>query len=154
MGPSYQHFSCISCISWFLLFEFSARSTNSVSTGNGTSLLLPRWWSLEHAGKELAVDGPGIPDLHRPTIAVLSKLPVTIRDPSARNDAEKTGPECPLQVRSSVFASHTFVVVSSLPVMIRESSELKDAALIPRVCPLRVRSPAPVVAFHTFAVLS
>ena len=48
------------------------------------------------------------------TFAVPSLLPVTTRDPSGLNDAEETGPVCPLSVRTSapLFASQTFAVRS------------------------------------------
>ena len=51
------------------------------------------------------------------TLAVLSQLAVTIREPSGLNDAEVTPPVCPLSVRTSapVRASQTLrrLVVSS-----------------------------------------
>ena len=56
------------------------------------------------------------PLLASQTFAVLSALPVTIREPSGLNDAELTRPVCPLSVRTSapLLASQTFAVWSSL----------------------------------------
>ena len=54
------------------------------------------------------------PVLASQTFAVLSKLPVTIRDPSGLNDAEPNPLVCPLSVRTSVpfLASQIFAVLS------------------------------------------
>ena len=73
------------------------------------------------------------------TLAVLSSLPVTTREPSALNDAELTPPVCPLRVRTSapLRASHTLAVPSSLAVTTREPSALNDAdsTIMLEVCP-------------------
>ena len=63
------------------------------------------------------------------TFAVLSALPVTIREPSGLNDAGQTSSVWPLRVRSWApdVASQTFAVLSPLPVTIREPSGLNDA---------------------------
>ena len=95
---------------------------------------------------------PGVPDLRR----LVRDSPVTIREPSGLNDAEMTGPVCPLSVRTSapLLASQTFAVVSPLPVTTREPSGLNDAEQTGPVCPLSVRTSAPLRASQTFAVLS
>ena len=63
------------------------------------------------------------------TLAVLSALAVTMREPSGLNAADRRGPVCPLSVRTSapVLASQTFAVRSSLAVTMREPSGLNDA---------------------------
>jgi hypothetical protein len=74
------------------------------------------------------------------TFAVLSLLPVTTREPSGLNDADRTYPVCPIRVRTPapVFASQTFAVLSLLPVTTREPSGLNDAEKTCQISPLRV----------------
>ena len=88
--------------------------------------------------------------LQSQTLAVLSKLPVTTREPSGLNDAANTLLVCPLSVRNSapVWASQTSLAVL-LPVTIRDPSGLNDAERRLSVCPLRVKISAPVWASQT-----
>ena len=90
------------------------------------------------------------------TFAVLSELPVTMREPSGLNDAESTRSGVPLEREDlgAARASQTFAVLSLLAVTMREPSGLNDAELTSSVCPLSVRTSAPVCASQTFAVPS
>ena len=81
------------------------------------------------------------PDRASQTLAVLSSLAVTMREPSGLNDAESDGIGVPLEREDlgAGPASQTFAVLSGLAVTMREPSGLNDAEDGP-VCPLRVRS--------------
>ena len=70
------------------------------------------------------------------TRAVLSEPPVTTRDPSGLNAAERTASVCPLRASSSapVLASHTRAVLSSLAVTTRAPSGLNAADFRRRRC--------------------
>src|SRR5438067_713972 len=111
------------------------------------------------------------PVLASHSLAVVSLLPVTTRDPSGLNDADQMSLVWPLRARSSapVLASNaraspphlplttramTPAARSALPAYTPLSRALNDADYTVLVCPLSMRISAPVLASHSRAVLS
>jgi hypothetical protein len=90
-------------------------------------------------------------------MTVLSVEPVaTMRGAQEETETERTGIECPFNVRSRVVSSafQTIAVASSDAVRRYLSSDVRQHERTAFSCPLNVSSLSPVFMLHLMAVLS
>src|SRR5438067_1746085 len=128
--------------------------TSALSRQQETALSLPG--STQTLFGRYFGEGVLVPLSVSHTFTVWSKLPLTMRLPSALMATLRTGPVCPLRENTSVrlSASHTFTVLSSPALTMRLPSGLMATLLTEPVCPLRESVSLPLSASHTFTVLS